>query len=228
MAPARIDDVPQPMQPDHATPTDPTSGPPTDEHQWVRIITADPDHSHRYVQRFKTMAANGADLHGEARLVDAMLARGAHVLDAGCGPGRVGGELHRRGHRVVGLDIDPVLIAAAEADEPGPTWLVGDLAELDLPARGISDPFDAIVCAGNVMCFLAPSTRLGVLRSFARHLTDSGRAVIGFGEGRGYEFSDFIRDAHEAGLRLQLGLSTWDLRPFEEDSTFLVSVFTRA
>ena len=31
----------------------------------------------------------------------------------------------------------PVLIAAAEEDHPGPTFLVGDLAELDLPARGV-------------------------------------------------------------------------------------------
>ncbi|MGJ6980734.1 class I SAM-dependent methyltransferase [Aestuariimicrobium soli] len=199
----------------------------SEQNEWQRVIAADPDHSHRYVQRFKTMAANGADLHGEARMIDAMVARGAHVLDAGCGPGRVGGELHRRGHRVVGVDLDPVLIEAAEADEPGPTWLVGDLAELDLPGRGIADPFDAIVCAGNVMAFLAPSTRVEALRRFARHLTDDGRAVIGFGEGRGYEFTDFIRDAHQAGLELQLGLSTWDLRPFEEDSTFLVAVLGR-
>src|SRR3712207_7319266 len=38
---------------------------------------------------------------------------------------------------------DPVLIEAAREDHPGPHWIVGDLAELDLPALGISEPFDA-------------------------------------------------------------------------------------
>ncbi|WP_328701941.1 class I SAM-dependent methyltransferase [Aestuariimicrobium ganziense] len=196
--------------------------------QWQRIIEADPDHSHRYVQRFKTMAANGADLHGETRFVDAMVPRGSRILDAGCGPGRVGGELHRRGHVVVGVDVDPVLIEAAEMDEPGPTWLVGDLAELDLPARGVAEPFDVIVCAGNVITFLAASTRRDVLAAFAAHLAPEGRAVVGFGAGRGYEFAEFVQDAHASGLALQVALSTWDLRPFEEDSNFLVAIFGRA
>src|SRR3954452_12231417 len=118
----------------------------------------DPGYSMAYVQRFRDMAAAGADLAGEARLVGALVPRGARILDAGCGPGRVGAFLFEAGHEVVGVDVDPVLIAAAEEDHPGPVWLVGDLAELDLPARGIPADFDAIVCAGNVMTFLAPST----------------------------------------------------------------------
>jgi hypothetical protein len=35
------------------------------------------------------MARDGADLAGEARLIDAMVARGSGILDAGCGSGRV-------------------------------------------------------------------------------------------------------------------------------------------
>ena len=67
-----------------------------------------------------------------------MLARGSRVLDAGCGQGRIGGHLASVGHDVVGVDVDPVLIAEAEAVHPGARWLVGDLAELDLPARRAS------------------------------------------------------------------------------------------
>ncbi len=129
--------------------------------RWEEQVRANPDHSHWYVERFRRMAAQGADLAGEARTVDAMLPRGSRVLDAGCGTGRVGAELAARGHTVVGVDVDPVLVAAAEADHPGPTWLVGDLAELDLPARGIAEPFDVAVCAGNVLTFLAPGTEVG-------------------------------------------------------------------
>ena len=131
-----------------------------------------------------------------SRLVDALLARGSKVLDAGCGGGRVGGHLHQAGHRVIGLDLDPVLIAAAEDDYPGPVWAVGDLAETPFPDSG----FDAIVCAGNVMGFLAASTRRTVLTRFAQALSVDGRAVIAFGADR------FI-DASDRGTLRQVALS---------------------
>lgn len=192
--------------------------------RWVEITTRDPNHSTWYIERFRAMAAKGDDLAGEARFIDALVGRRARVLDAGCGPGRVGGELHRRGHTVVGVDVDPVLIDAAHADHPGPTWLVGDLAELDLPARGISDPFDAVVCAGNVMPFLAPSTRREVLARLRSHLAPQGRVAVGFGSGRGYEFAEFRDDVRTAGLAVDLELATWDLRPTAPQADFLVAV----
>ena len=195
---------------------------------WTRITQADPGHSAAYVQRFRTMAARGDDLAGEARLVDALLPRRARVLDAGCGPGRVGAFLAAAGHEVVGVDGDPVLIAAAESDHPGPRWIVGDLAELDLPALGITEPFDGIVCAGNVMTFLAPGTRGEVLQRLHAHLRPDGRAAIGFGAGRGYPFDEFLADARAAGLEPELLLSTWDLRPFGPDADFLVALLRPA
>ena len=196
--------------------------------EWTRIIEEDPEHSQRYIQRFRDMAAEGVDLGGEARLLDAMVGRNARILDAGCGPGRVGAFLFDAGHRVVGIDGDPALIAAAKDDHPGPTWVVGDLAELDLWAHGVDEPFDAIVCAGNVMAFLAVSTRQLVLERMRTHLADDGRLVIGLGAGRDYEFDDFFADAAAAGLEVEFRASTWDLRRFSEDSEFLVAVLTAA
>lgn len=196
--------------------------------KWTQIITADPEHSRRYIERFEKMAAAGHDLLGEARTVDAMVPRNARILDAGCGPGRHGGHLLGLGHTVVGVDGDPALIAAARADHPDAAWVVSDLAELDLPARGMDAGFDAILCAGNVMGFLAPSTRLTVLERFRTHLADDGRALIGFGAGRGYEFPDFFADLDSAGLVLDLALSTWDLRPWRDGDGFLVAICSRA
>jgi len=190
----------------------------------MQKVEADPGHSQWYIERFRALARDGEDIVGEARLIDAMAARGARILDAGCGPGRVGGYLAAAGHDVVGVDVDPALIAAAEADYPGPRWLVGDLAELDLPARGIPEPFDLIVSAGNVMTFVAPSTRVQVLSRLRAHLADDGRVVIGFGAGRDYEFNQFFQDASQAGLTPDLLLSTWDLRVFTDKSDFLVAV----
>jgi len=200
----------------------------TEQSTWTRIAQENPGHSTAYVQRFRDMAARGADLAGEARLVDALVRRRARILDAGCGPGRVGAFLHGAGHEVVGVDVDPVLVAAAEEDHPGPTWLVGDLAELDLPARDIPAGFDAIVCAGNVMTFLAPSTRREVLRRLRAHVAPTGRAAIGFGGGRGYDHGQFLGDAEAAGWAPDLLLSTWDLRPFPGDSGFLVALLRPA
>lgn len=195
-----------------------------DENLWLRKVRQDPGHSAWYVERFRSMAAAGNDLAGEARLLDAMVPRGAHVLDAGCGPGRVGGFLHEAGHEVVGVDIDPELIAAAEQDHPGPRWLVDDLATLDLRARGITEGFDAIVCAGNVMTFLAPSTRGAVLERLRAHLREDGRLVVGFGTDRGYDVDEFLADARAAGLHAGVLLSTWDLRPHRADADFLVAI----
>ena len=196
--------------------------------RWLAKLRETPEHSDNYVERFRTMAADGADLHGESRFVDAMVGRGARILDAGCGPGRVGGRLADLGHDVVGVDLDPVLIAAAEADHPGPMWLVDDLSTFDLAANGIETNFDVVVSAGNVMGFLDPTTRRQVLQRLGSVLADDGRLVVGFGTGGDYPFGEFFADVEAVGLETELRLSTWDLRPFTADSEFLVAVLTRS
>lgn len=47
---------------------------------------------------------------------------------------------------MVGVDLDPVLVAEAERSEPGPTHVVGDLAELTLPGDA-PQRSDLIPCA---------------------------------------------------------------------------------
>ena len=180
-------------------------------------------HSQWYIERFRTMAAEGADLAGEARLVDAMLPRGARVLDGGCGPGRVGGELHLRGHTVVGVDADPELIAAAEVDHPGPRWLAADLADLDLPAMGEPEPFDAAVLAGNVLPFVAPDTEADVLRRVGAHVAADGFVVVGFHVAR-LSLDRFDEQVADAGLRVEHRFATWDLVGWHDEADFAVSV----
>lgn len=176
-------------------------------------------HSEWYVDRFRQLAADGADLGGEARLVDALVAPGSRILDAGCGPGRLGAVLHERGHTVVGVDADEVLIAAAVEDHPGPRWVVGDLSRLQLD----EEPFDLAVVAGNVMVFVAPGTEALVLGSLRRQVRSGGRIVLGFATDRELSLADFDQDVVATGLIIEQRFATWDLVPFSEGADFAVT-----
>lgn len=191
---------------------------------WKDILATNPSHSENYAARWKRMETEGVDIHGEARLIDAMAHRGSRILDAGCGTGRVGGYLARQGHTIIGTDLDPILINHARTDHPDAHWEVGDLGRDELPEGN----FDLIVSAGNVMGFLADTDREPALANIQRALGEDGRAVIGFGAGRGWGFDNFIATARKVGLEPENVFESWDLRPFREGSEFLVAVFTRA
>ena len=51
---------------------------------------------------------------------------------------------------------------------------------------------------------------------------------MGFGLDRGWTREEFDLDAERAGLRVEQRWSTWDLRPFDDDSGFMVAVLVRA
>lgn len=180
-------------------------------------------HAQWYIERFRAMAAQGDDLAGEARFIHALVPRASRILDAGCGPGRVGGELHALGHQVVGVDVDPELIAAAEADHPGPHWMVGDIAHLDLAPRGEAEPFALAFLAGNVLAFIAPGTEAQVLSRVAAHVVPDGAVVVGFHVNR-VPLDYFDRAVAEAGLTLEHRFATWDIRRWHDDADFAVSV----
>jgi SAM-dependent methyltransferase len=180
-------------------------------------------HAAWYIERFRRLAAAGDDLDGEARFVDAMVARGSRILDAGCGPGRVGAALQARGHTVVGVDVDAALIEAARADHPGPRWLVADLASLELDEA----PFDLAVLAGNVLVFVAPGSEGTVLERVAAQVRPDGAVVTGFATDRDYGVADLDRDAEAAGLVVEHRFATWDLRPWRPDAGWAVTVLRK-
>ena len=198
-----------------------------DENLWLANLRANPDHSQNFAQRWRNLAAEGKDIFGEARTIDAMAERGSRILDAGCGTGRIGGWLSEQGHQVVGIDLDAHLIDVAREDYPLAQWQVGNLASFTVDdGAGHLREFDLIVSAGNVVTFLSEAERLPALQKMREHLAADGRLVIGFGAGRGYTFEDFTADAVRAGLAVQQRYSTWTLREPGED--FLVAVLGRA
>lgn len=193
--------------------------------QPTRWVTETEDgHSQWYINRFRELAEQGQDLAGEARMVDAMVPRRARIFDAGCGSGRLSGDLHARGHTVHGVDADPELIAAAEEDHPGASYSVADLAELNLDSIGATEPFDAAVLAGNVMVFLAPGTETEVLRRIKACISSDGFIITGFHTDRHLSLQAFDEHITESGLRLEHRFSTWDLKAWHDDADFAVTV----
>jgi SAM-dependent methyltransferase len=181
------------------------------------------DHSQWYVDHFRELAAEGADLTGEARMVDAMLPRHSRVLDAGCGQGRTGAALFASGHEVIGVDADPVLISAAVEDHVGPVWRVQDLSTLTLESIEQVSLFDAAVLAGNVITYVASGTEVQVLSSIRAVLKPDGFAVVGFHTDR-YDVDMFDKHLAQAGFTLESRFATWDLRPWISDADFVVTV----
>ena len=183
----------------------------------------DPGHSEWYAEHFRELSQSGRDTTGEARLIDAIVAPASRILDAGCGQGRTAGELSNRGHYVVGVDIDPVLIEAARVDNPGPTYICADLSTLELRDHGQIEIFDAAVSAGNVITYVAPGTQAATLAAIRSHLLPDAPCVIGFHTER-YETAEFDAHLGQAGFVLESRFSTWDLRPWIPDAEFCVSI----
>ena len=170
-----------------------------------------------YQARFDRLAAQGADLHGEADLVSTF--EPATVLDAGCGTGRVAIELARRGVRVTGVDADPSMLTTARRLAPGLEWIDADLATLDLGRT-----FDVVLLAGNVPIFCPLASRASLVDRCARHVAPTGTLIAGFQLGRGYELATWDTHCQGVGLRLAERWATWDCEEFTSDSTYVVTI----
>ncbi|MFI5267529.1 MAG: class I SAM-dependent DNA methyltransferase, partial [Chloroflexota bacterium] len=126
----------------------------------------------------------GQRSHGEADFVEELCRRatgeGFHpgetgVLDGGCGTGRVGIELARRGFDVTGVDVDPHMLETARRKAPAMSWLLADLAEVRLDRV-----VDVVVLAGNVLIFVGRGREPAVVRNLAQLLKPEGYVVAGF------------------------------------------------
>jgi SAM-dependent methyltransferase len=65
-------------------------------------------------------------------------APGRRTCDVGCGEGRLARDLAARGHRVVGIDASPTMVALARAADSSIPVCLGDAAALPL-ADGCAD-----------------------------------------------------------------------------------------
>jgi SAM-dependent methyltransferase len=188
-----------------------------------------------FAAHFTELIASGEDIEGEARLADALLPRGATVLDAGAGFGRIGAALQRRGHRVVAAEKDPALVAMAAEHYPDLAMVRSDILALTpdvLADAGHPTAYDLVVLVGNVIVLLAPDTERRALGTLAALLAEGGRILVGFhvqdaptSTARAYPFEDFVADVEAVGLRVQHRFGDYQLAPPSDD--YCVAVLTR-
>jgi SAM-dependent methyltransferase len=158
----------------------------------------------------------GPLIEGIAADVAAVAPDGARVLEVGCGPGHLSIRLARHGFAVTGLDLDPAMIARAQAnadrsgnsDQRRPSFLVGDVASLAFPDRS----FDLVVSTLSMHHWADPTPGLAeigrVLRPGARALVWDFRPGVRphpFGP-RHADLPDPVQHTH--GTRLRVAKAT--------------------
>ena len=121
-------------------------------------------------------AENGAYSGDLALWEELAAAADGPILDLGCGTGRVALHLARRGHRTVGVDLDPELIAALERRADG------------LPLRGMVGDAKGFEIEEEIALALAPmqmaqlladsAERVECLDCVARHLAPGGQVAL--------------------------------------------------
>ena len=106
------------------------------------------------------------------------------LLDVGCGSGRLSRRLFERGFSVLGVDINPDAIHAAQhhaasADAAGRRLLfeVADFAENALPQLH-GGPFDVVVCQLVISIIGDVRHRANLLRHVRENLRPSGRLFL--------------------------------------------------
>ena len=116
-----------------------------------------------------------------APLLDLLAAQpGERVLDLGCGTGHQAAELSAVGAEVVGLDADAAMIARAQDEHPGTTYVLGDAQQLD--RRGSAGRRPSTPSSPTPRCTGCPTSRrsstasVGLLRPGGRFVSEQGGA----------------------------------------------------
>jgi SAM-dependent methyltransferase len=94
--------------------------------------------------------------------LDLLPGPGRLTLDVGCGEGRVARELIARGHRVLGIDASPTLVAAARSGEPPVDAIECDAASvpLDDAIAHLAVSFMALQSVDDLPAVLGETSRL--------------------------------------------------------------------
>ena len=138
----------------------------------VDVARVDATEGYRVWSRRYDVGHNSAfdfDQPTVTEIIDALPAGTA--LDAACGTGRYAELLVTRGHRVIGVDGSPDMLAFARARVPKARFQMGRLQQLPVADRSV----DLVVCA---LALTHVGDLVPVLAEFARVLRPGGHVVI--------------------------------------------------
>lgn len=137
------------------------------------------------------------NIHYHRLVVDAIEPGTASALDVGCGNGLLSAELAARIPDVTGIDLDADVLAGAQGEGPGVTWVCGDVMTHDFGRR-----FDVVASVATLHHL--PDLHASLAR-FA-DLTAPGGQIAVIGLARSSRLVDFAFDlagvvAHRWHLR---------------------------
>ncbi|MFB7570340.1 class I SAM-dependent methyltransferase [Streptomyces sp. NPDC056165] len=105
----------------------------------------------------------------EPDVIAAAVPAGAHILELGCGAGRVTRPLLERGFTVTAVDESPDMLERVR----GARTICSPIESLDA-----GETFDAVVLASFLVHTGDPEVRRGLLRTCARHIAEGGCVLI--------------------------------------------------
>ncbi|MFE2065505.1 class I SAM-dependent methyltransferase [Streptomyces sp. NPDC059467] len=116
------------------------------------------------VELYSRLAAGG-----EPDIIEAAVPAGAHILELGCGVGRMTHPLLERGFTVTAVDESAEMLERVR----GARTIRGAIEELDLGER-----FDVVMLASFLVHAGDVEVRRGMLRACAAHVADGGCVLI--------------------------------------------------
>ena len=129
----------------------------------------------------------------EAKIFESVFSKDAHLLDLGCGAGRISFGLKQLGYQSLeGSDLSTGMIAAAqalsEATESGIVFQVADATRLPYG----NDSFDGIIFGFNgLMQIPGIENRLKAFKEIRRIIKPGGKFVFTTHDREHYQFGDF-------------------------------------
>ncbi|MFC8345520.1 class I SAM-dependent methyltransferase [Streptomyces sp. NPDC057280] len=108
-------------------------------------------------------------VYDEPDIIAAAVPAGAHILELGCGVGRMTHPLLERGFTVTAVDESPEMLARVQ----GARTIRGKVEELDL-----GETFDVVMLASFLVHAGDAEVRRGMLRACARHVAEGGCVLI--------------------------------------------------
>lgn len=131
----------------------------------------------------------------EPDVIEAAVPAGAHILELGCGVGRVTHPLAGRGFRITAVDESPQMLERVR----GARTVCSPIESLDLG----DETFDAVVLASFLVHAGDPGVRDGLLRTCRRYVRDGG-VVLFQREGADYHEGLPRERVHPAGYTVRI------------------------